>query len=122
MRRFGNLFRSSIKGNQAAENIMFANLRRKVQTYLDQVSIGITGAHLREWFRQNPNASRKQQIDAVARIIAKYSPLPPDLVGCKAMEVVTEYRIKHGQPISASDDKSDVEIGEDAWLREQTCR
>jgi hypothetical protein len=94
---------------------MFTALRQKVQQHADKIKIGRTAAHLREWFKNNPNASRAEQVDAAYAIIARYSPLPPELWGAKAIEYVSDYRMDHHQPRSDTE-KSIVEIAEHAWL------
>jgi hypothetical protein len=95
---------------------MFTALRQKIQQHADKIQIGRTGAHLREWFKNNPNASRVEQVDAAYAIIARYSPLDKELWGCKAIEYVTDYRIEHHQWPITTPEKSTVEIAEKAWL------
>jgi hypothetical protein len=95
---------------------MFTALRQKIQQHADKIQIGRTGAHLLEWFKNNPNASRVEQVDAAYAIIARYSPLDKELWGCKAIEYVTDYRIEHNQWPITTPEKSTVEIAEKAWL------
>ena len=95
---------------------MFTALRQKIKQHADKIQIGRTAAHLREWFKNNPNASRVEQVDAAYAIIARYSPLDQELWGSEAIEYVTDYRIEHNQWPIFTPEKSAVEIAEEAWL------
>jgi hypothetical protein len=89
---------------------------QKIEQDIDKARSGLTGAHLREWFKKNPNASRVQQVDSAYAIFARYSPLPPELHGSAAIEYVTNYRIEHHQSPIFTSEKSPVEIAEAAFL------